>query len=74
LIGAGFQVFAHDAAFPDADPWKNSSSEQAVKRLGGDAATALEATWAEMGRIDALVSNDHYPAIHHPAKRCQFMR
>ncbi|ENZ79069.1 MULTISPECIES: SDR family oxidoreductase [Ralstonia] len=65
LIAAGFNVFVHNTSFPESDPWAGSAGGQRVRRLTGDAATAFETTWAETGRIDALVSNDHHPAIHH---------
>jgi len=68
LVAAGFRVFAHDPGFPEADPWEGSAEKRGVRRLGGDSAAALEATLAETGRIDALVSNDHHPAVHHASE------
>ena len=67
LTAAGFRLFAHDRAFadpsvcdaflrdhPDVEPMSHSVP-----------AALIEAVWESAGRLDAIVSNDHYPAIHH---------
>ena len=67
LMAAGFRLFAHDRAF--ADPSAREAflrDHPGVEPLSHDVPGAvIEAVWERTGRLDAIVSNDHYPAIHH---------
>lgn len=69
LLDTGFEVFAHDASFPEADPWASlAAGPHRATRLGGRSVDALDAVWAATGRLDALVSNDHHPAVQLPTE------
>ncbi len=68
LLARGFRVLAHDPAFTDpgaraafehAHPGAEAMPEQ-------DPAALVEAAWAAAPRIDALLSNDTFPALHGP--------
>ena len=68
LSDAGFRVMVHDRAFGDmgirqeyeaAHPGVTVLDEQGPEEL-------VAAAWDRAGRVDALVSNDSFPAIHVP--------
>lgn len=64
LLDAGFQVFAHDPSFADPDTWRDFAARRgglsAVHAVG--AADIIETVFAKARQLDAIVSNDHYPA------------
>lgn len=68
LLAAGFRVLAHDRAF--ADPARRAA--YAAEKPGVTAlaeqepADLVAAAVAATGRLDVLVSNDAFPAIHTP--------
>jgi len=66
LLEAGFRVLAHDRSFVNDDSWQRFRSvAPGAERIVGDTANAIiDTAWQIHGRIDALVSNDHYPAVH----------
>jgi 3-oxoacyl-[acyl-carrier protein] reductase len=68
LLDAGFRVLAHDDSFVDDIAWEHfSNANGSVERVSGKSVELLvEAAWAVTGRVDAIVSNDHFPAIHRP--------
>lgn len=68
LRGAGFRVVVHDARFADeparaayaaAHPDVIALAEQAPERI-------VDAAWAAAGGLDAIISNEAYPAVHGP--------
>jgi NAD(P)-dependent dehydrogenase (short-subunit alcohol dehydrogenase family) len=68
LIAAGFIVVAHDRAFADAatrDSWCAAHPTATTTAIDDPAALVAHA-WSMHGRLDAVVSNDVYPAIHGP--------
>ena len=68
LLEAGFRVLAHDDSFVDDIVWEHFFNAHGnVERVSGESPELLvEAAWAVTGRVDAIVSNDHFPAIHGP--------
>lgn len=64
LLSAGFRVIATDDSFADDDSWQRFSREHAgAERLVSQSPSALlESLWSITGRLDAIVSNDHFPA------------
>lgn len=66
LAAAGFRVLAQDDSFADGAVWSAfSESHPAAELLSGDGPAAVVANaWAAAGQVDAIVSNDHFPAIH----------
>lgn len=68
LLEAGFRVLVHDRGFThEAARAEFSARHPGTVPLGEQTPESLvEAAWRETGRVDALVSNDHYPAIHRP--------
>lgn len=64
LVEAGFRVFAHSRSASDAGGAKALAFEiEGVKYVTADEPSDLvEAVWQESGRIDAIISNDHFPA------------
>lgn len=65
LSAAGFRVLVQDRIFAKADVWTEfSSAHPKAERVGhDDPASAVTAAWALAGRVDAIISNDHYPAV-----------
>jgi NAD(P)-dependent dehydrogenase (short-subunit alcohol dehydrogenase family) len=66
LLKHGFRVLVHDYSFVDDTVWKEFShtqvgAERVVAESVGDVA---DAAWSKGGHIDAVISNDHYPAVH----------
>ncbi|MGA7811621.1 SDR family oxidoreductase [Caballeronia sp.] len=68
LRDAGFRVLVQDDSFADEIAWKDfSDAHGGPDRVSGKCFEMLvEAAWAVTGRVDAIVSNDHFPAIHRP--------
>lgn len=68
LGAAGLTVVAHDCAFADAGARAQyAQAHPAVVALAEQAPEAIvAATRARAGRLDVLVSNDAFPAIHGP--------
>jgi len=68
LLEAGFRVLAHDDSFVDDIVWEHFFNAHGnVEHVSGESPELLvEAAWAVTGRVDAIVSNDHFPAIHGP--------
>ncbi|KJK24362.1 short-chain dehydrogenase [Burkholderiaceae bacterium 16] len=64
LIAAGFRVLVHDNAFGEPATWSAflRNHPGAERILAEHPAELIEAVWMKEGRLDALVSNDHYPA------------
>jgi 3-oxoacyl-[acyl-carrier protein] reductase len=71
LTEAKFRVLVHDDAFVDGNSWlKFSSSHAEAELVSTDTPeSTIEAAWQVSGRVDAIVSNDHFPAIHTPLQR-----
>jgi NAD(P)-dependent dehydrogenase (short-subunit alcohol dehydrogenase family) len=71
LAAAGFRVLVHDRGFADGAVWSGfAAAHPTAERLGADdPASVAERAWQAAGRIDAIVSNDHYPAIHGPTEQ-----
>ena len=65
LAGAGFRVLVHDRAFADDGVWQRfADGRPALERLSAaEPAVAAAEAWERAGRIDAIVSNDHHPAV-----------
>ncbi len=68
LIAAGFRVLVHDRAFADPAIWSRFSSAhpKAEYVAARDPASLIAAAWKTADRVDVIVSNDHYPAVHGP--------
>ncbi|MDF3838247.1 SDR family oxidoreductase [Cupriavidus basilensis] len=66
LLQAGFRVFVQDDTFTVQDDWnKFVALHPGAELLSAETPELLlEAAWQKAGRVDAIVSNDHYPAIH----------
>ena len=71
LVNANFRVLAHDTAVEDADTWKNFTSIYPEVELlsAKDPESLIEAAWNVSGRVDAIVSNDHFPALSIPTSQ-----
>lgn len=69
LRSADLRVLVHDKAFADAQTRSEfSSAHPGVEFVeANDAMSVVSNAWEIAGRIDAVVSNDHYPAIHEPS-------
>ncbi len=68
LSESGFTVVVHDASFAD----EAIRSDYASKHPGTipasfqDPPELVDWVWKNFGKVDALISNDMYPAIHGP--------
>ena len=69
LAGVGFRVLVQDSDFADDVVWRRFADDHpGAERLGAaDPASAAVEAWQRVGRLDAIVSNDHYPAVASPA-------
>jgi 3-oxoacyl-[acyl-carrier protein] reductase len=69
LANAHLRVLVHDRTFDDPDVWSRFSAAHPKAELlqAGDPGTVVSAAWELAGRVDAIVSNDHYPALHGPS-------
>jgi 3-oxoacyl-[acyl-carrier protein] reductase len=68
LAESGFRVMAHDQSFSD-DAVRNgyaTDNPEVITATAQDPGELIEYVWDKFGRVDALVSNDRYPAIHGP--------
>lgn len=65
LLMAGFRVLVHDRTFADASVWNEFSTAHPRVELvnASDAQSLASAAWRLAGKIDAIVSNDHHPAV-----------
>ncbi len=65
LLAADFRVLVHDRAFEQAQAWEAFGAEHpGAERLQAEQPAQLAAAaWERAGRVDALISNDHYPAL-----------
>jgi 3-oxoacyl-[acyl-carrier protein] reductase len=65
LSDAGFRVLVHDKTFVEQASWSQFSSEHpgAECVAATDPASVIAAAWQVAGKVDAIVSNDHHPAI-----------
>jgi len=70
LREAGLRVLVHDEAFSNPAAWDSfAAAHPGLERVAADSPPALiAAAWAIAGRVDALVSNDHFPAFHGPTE------
>jgi NAD(P)-dependent dehydrogenase (short-subunit alcohol dehydrogenase family) len=66
LLKHGFRVFVHDYSFVDDAVWEEFSHTHvgAERVVAESAADVADAVWSKGGHIDAVISNDHYPAVH----------
>ncbi len=66
LLAAGFRVLVHDRAFADPAIWSRFSAAHpmALYVAARDPASLIAAAWKTSERVDVIVSNDHYPAVH----------
>lgn len=65
LLGADYRVFATDRVFADAaraESFRSAHSGVEILNGAGPEECVAEA-WRLAGRVDALVSNDHFPAV-----------
>ncbi|MFP3567432.1 SDR family oxidoreductase [Paraburkholderia sp. SIMBA_030] len=69
LAEANFRVLVHDDTFEDKEAWASFSSGHPSAELirAGTPDELVSAAWDTAGSIDAIVSNDHFPAIHRPS-------
>ncbi len=69
LAGAGYRVLVQDPTFADEAVWQRfAEGRPAAERLNAaDPAATVAEAWDRAGRIDAVVSNDHHPALAAPA-------
>ena len=70
LLEGRFQVLVEDDSFDDEGTWRDFvDAHPGVTRVSGETPDhLLEAIWYNYGRLDAIVSNDHFPAIHRPSQ------
>jgi 3-oxoacyl-[acyl-carrier protein] reductase len=68
LVASGFRVLVCDRTFHDPAIWARFSEAHPGAELvkAADNATLVDAIWSAAGRVDVVVSNDHYPALHRP--------
>lgn len=68
LIASGFKVMAHDPSFVDAAPREEYTKQypDAIPVACQDPITLIEKSQQRFKKIDILISNDTYPAIHGP--------
>ena len=66
LVAADVRVLVNDKAFADPAAWSRFSlaHPRAERIEASDPAALIAMAWDIAGRVDAIVSNDHYPAIH----------
>lgn len=64
LVAAGFRVLIHDYGFVDANRLASFTEQYPhVEYVPADSpASLIENVWERAGRLDAIVSNDHFPA------------
>ena len=64
LRAAGWRVFAHDRSFADDAAWgRFAASRPGLERLAAVDPEAVSAeTFDRVERLDAIISNDHWPA------------
>jgi NAD(P)-dependent dehydrogenase (short-subunit alcohol dehydrogenase family) len=69
LLAADFRVLVQDKTFVDLTAWAQFSRAHPGAELIAttDPASLIATAWNTAGRIDVIVSNDHYPAIHGPS-------
>jgi 3-oxoacyl-[acyl-carrier protein] reductase len=69
LVAADFRVLVSDRTFADPEAWTRFSlaHPRAERIEAGDPASLIAAAWKIVGRVDVIVSNDHFPAIHGPS-------
>lgn len=70
LAEAGLRVLAHDKSFADPAAWAAfAAAHPGVEPISvEDPARIIDQAWSLAGRIDAIVSNDHFPAVHGPTE------
>ncbi len=70
LTNAGWRVFAHDRSFDDDTAWERfAGSRPGLKRISArDPEAVIAEIFDRAARLDALVSNDHWPAKSAPAQ------
>jgi len=68
LLEAGFRVLVHDDIYADENAWVEfATAHPGAERVSAETPELLvEAAWRSSGHVDAIVSNDHFPAIHRP--------
>jgi 3-oxoacyl-[acyl-carrier protein] reductase len=68
-LAADFRVLAHDRTFVDPAAWARfARAHPCVEHIAApDPAALIAAAWSTASRVDAIISNDHYPAIHGPS-------
>ena len=68
LLSGGFRVFAHDVVFENRETWEAfREGREDLHRIAGDSPDAIVAqTLEKTGTLDAIVSNDHFPAASNP--------
>ncbi|GAB7544065.1 SDR family oxidoreductase [Cupriavidus sp. 8B] len=64
LLAAGFTVLVHDTHFEDAERWLvfREQNPGAIWIQETDPQLLVKSAWEVTGRVDAIVSNDHFPA------------
>ncbi|WP_042882836.1 SDR family oxidoreductase [Cupriavidus necator] len=69
LLGAGFKVLVQEHRADDPSAWSTLLNEhpEVVKITESNPPALIEAAWEVTGRVDAIVSNDHFPAPQMPA-------
>lgn len=70
LVEAGFRVFVQDEVFRSANAWQRFLCDHPNAELIDtlDSADAVTLAWDRAGTVDALISNDHYPAKSGPTE------
>jgi 3-oxoacyl-[acyl-carrier protein] reductase len=68
LLEAGFRVLVHDDIW-DENTWARFAiMHPEAERVNAETPESLvEVAWHSSGRVDAIVSNDHFPVIHRPS-------
>ena len=69
LLGDGYNVVAQDPAFQDAHKQENyKANHPGAVPLGlQDPKKLIQHVWGNNEKVDVLISNDTFPAIHIPA-------
>lgn len=68
LTDANFRVLVYDEMFADEARWSAfAAAHPAAERLVEDTPVGIVgAAWQHAGRVDAIVSNDYFPAVQTP--------
>ncbi len=67
LLDGGFRVFAHDTAFENRETWEQflDGRDDLHPVVDNSPDTIIARVFEQANTLDAIVSNDHFPAVSH---------